>query len=557
MTGTAPQSHPARGSMAKKFREVDVLAVLAAAVCVGLGYLSRQALSPDGVSYLDLAAAMQRGDWAHFVQGYWSPLLPLLTGGIGLLVDRGGPGLVPIAHVLNTIAALAAIAILWHWARAHSTSTSPSPTPQDPRPLGRAFIAAFLLCSAGLPRIEAVTPDVLLLLVLTWLSYELIVQHASRWWLVGILLGISFLTKTSSWPWLLAAIPLRLWAAKSGASRRQVWLSTVTCVAIMATWFVPMTMKYGRPTLGSSGALNYSWYMKGHSSRLPDTDQGTNTAYQDVGVGNGRLLRVATFDDAGAWTYQPWGDPTAWSAKVLTETGRDPMVSEIVLYWLRMTMRVFGLWLGPLIAGAILPWILLRARPKMLHELVTTERNTLVVIGLGLIGLFQFAAIHAEPRLIAPFGLMLALGVVHWCFAAASPETRLTRLLPLRVSLTWLGVVAVIGFGVFRMREALQSAQRLQGVTTQLDELRRRLAIMTDGPVPIAVVGPAAPIMASAFWANAHIVMQVAPPYAALVATLPKAAQDSMILTLFRGKVPMVWRTSADGGMQMLAIPPN
>lgn len=538
--------------MAKHFREVDLIAILAAALCVALGYLSRQALSPDGVSYLDLAGAMQRGDWSHFVQGYWSPLLPLITGGIGLILDRGGVGLVPIAHGINSVAVLGGIFILWHWARNWQ-----QPVPTASAAPGRAFIAAFLLCSAGLPRIEAVTPDVILLLVMTWLSYELIAQRGRRWLLVGILLGVSFLAKTSSWPWLLAAIPVRLWAAHVPGSRRQVWLSTVTCVAIMATWFVPMTIKYSRPTLGSSGSLNYSWYIAAHTSRLPDTDQGTNAAYQDVGVGNGRLLRVATFDDAGAWTYQPWGDPTAWATKVLTQTGRDPTMSEIVLYWLRLTMRVFGLWLGPLIAGAILPWILLRARPKMLRELVSTERDAVVVIALGLIGLLQFAAIHAEPRLIAPFGLMLALGIIQWCFAVSPPDTHVTRSSPLRHGLAWLGTATVIGFAVFRMDEALRSAQRLQGVTTQLDELRRRMAIVTDGPVPIAVVGPAAPIMASAFWANAHIVLQVAPPSAALVATLPKAAQDSMILTLFRGKVPMIWRTSADGSIEMLIVPPN
>jgi len=538
--------------MARRFREVDLLAIVAAALCVGLGYLSRQALSPDGVSYLDLAGAMQRGDWGHFVQGYWSPLLPLLTGGIGLIVDRGGPGLVPIGHVINTVAALAAIAMLWHWVR-----SSQQPAPAASATPARAFIAAFLLCGAGLPRIEAVTPDIVLLFVITWLSYELIIHRSRRWLLVGVLLGLSFLTKTSAWPWLLAGIPLRMWAATGALARRHVLLSTATCVAIMATWIVPMSLKYGRPTLGSSGALNYSWYISAHTSRLPDTDRGTNSAFQDVGVGNGRLLTVATFDDAGTWTYQPWGDPTAWATKILTETGRDPTTSEILLYWLRLTMRIFGLWLAPLIIGAILPWVFLQRRPGMMRELFTTQRDALVVTLLGVIGLLQFAAVHAEPRLIAPFGLMLALGTIHWCFATPASVGRVTLPAPLRHGLAWLGILAAIGFAVFRFGEALPSAERLRGVTAQLDDMRRRLAMMNDGPIPIAVVGPVAPIMASAFWVNAHVAMQVAPPYAALVATLPKAAQDSMLLALFRGKVPMIWRTSDDGGVEMLVVPPK
>ncbi len=82
-----------------KHRETDFLALLAAVLCIAVGFLSRDALNPDGVSYLDLAGAVQRGDWLHFVQGYWSPLYPLITGAIGLTVNRGGAGLVPITHM--------------------------------------------------------------------------------------------------------------------------------------------------------------------------------------------------------------------------------------------------------------------------------------------------------------------------------------------------------------------------------------------------------------------------------------------------------------------------
>lgn len=533
--------------MAKHLKEVDLLAAVAAVLCVALGFLSRQALNPDGVSYLDLAGALQRGDWSHFVQGYWSPLLPLLTGGGGLALHREGPGLVPIAHWINLVAALGAVLVLWRWGRRDGAGTH----------IGRACFAAFLICSAGLPRIEAVTPDIILLFVMTWLSYELIVHGGRRWLLVGALLGISFLTKTSSWPWLLAAIPLRLWAATTAASRRQVAWSTLACIGITLTWIVPMSLKYRAATMGSAGTLNYGWYIAAHSSRLPDTDRGTNSAYQNVGVGNGRLLTVATFDDAGSWTYQPWGDPTEWATKVLTQTGRDPTPFELVTYWLRLAGRIFGLWLGPLIVCAMLPWVILRYRRRMTHELITTQRDALVVMLLGVIGLLQFAAVHAEPRLIAPFGLMMAIGTISWCFMGSPADTGIARFAPLRHALAWLGMVAVLVFAVWRFSEATSSAAHLREVTTNLDELRRRIAMVHDGPIPIAVVGPAAPIMAAAFWVNAHVAMQVAPPFADLVATLPKQQQDDMLFALFRGKVPMIWRTSADGGMEMLVVPPN
>lgn len=526
-------------------REIDILAGIAALICIGFGFLSAGALSPDGVSYLDLAAAIQRGDWTHFVQGYWSPLLPFITGATGYVAGLTGPQLITVTHLLNLIVALGGLLIIWRWAQ------------RSPAPLfGRTAIAAFMICSAGLPRIEAVTPDVLLLTIAIWLSYELLAYRGRRWLLVGALLGFAFLAKTSSWPWLVFAVPLRLWAADGAMARRRVWWSTLVSGALMLVWVVPMTIKYAHPTLGSSGRLNYSWYIAANSSRLPDADHGTNTAYQSVPVGEGRQVTVATFDDAAYWTYQPWGDPTAWESKVLTQTGHPPTAIQLLSYWFRLTLRIFALWLGPLIAAVILPtWVLLR-RPGMARELVTRERDSLVVILLGLAGLAQFAAIHAEPRLIAPFGAMLALGVIHWCSTAPTARVGI-KSAPLRHGLAWLGMAAVLGFATFRLAEGVNSYRRLHGVAKQLDDLRSRLISAGQPNIRLAIVGPAAPVLASAYWIGARIVMQIPPNYADLIATLPPEQQSQMLTTLFRGKVPLVWQTTASGGMRMLIVPPR
>jgi hypothetical protein len=526
-------------------REIDILAGIAALICIVFFFLSAGALNPDGVSYLDLATAIQHGDWSHFVQGYWSPLLPLIIGATGSIAGLAGPQLIAVAHVLNLIVALGGLAVIWRWAR---RSTAPL--------FGRAAIAAYMLCSAGLPRIEAVTPDVLLLTITVWLSYELLANKGTRWLVVGALLGLAFLAKTSAWPWLVIGIPLRLWAAGNPEARWRAWGSTLVCAAVMLTWVIPMTIKYGHPTLGSSGRLNYSWYIRANSSRMPDTDRGRNLAYQSVPVGKGRLVTVATFDDAAHWTYQPWGDPTAWEQKVVTQTGHMPSVLQIIGYWFRLACLIVGLWFGPLIVAVLLPtWALLRRR-GMTSELVTTQRDALAVMLLGSLGVLQFAVVHAEPRLIAPFGAMLALGLISWCTAARGPQLAQRRSL-VRLGLAWIGVVAALGFAVFRVGEGVNSYSRLRGVTKQLDDLRARLISAGQPNVPLAIVGPAAPVLASAYWIGARIVMQVPPAYAELIATLPSDQQSQMLLSLFSGKVAMIWQTTANGGMRMLLVPPR
>ena len=323
----------------------------------------------------------------------------------------------------------------------------------------------------------------------------------------------------------------------------------------MLVWIVQMAIKYGHPTLGSSGRLNYSWYIHANSSRLPDTDRGENLAYRDVPVGKGRLVTVATFDDAAYWTYQPWRDPTAWDTKVVTQTGHMPSAAQLVGYWLRVTALIFGLWLAPLIVTVMLPALALLRRPGMMRELLTTERHALVVMLLGMVGLLQFAAVHAEPRLIAPYSAMLALGLISWCSAAPGARISINSR-AVRNGLAWIGAVAALGFAGFRLVEGANSYSRLRVVGRQLDDLRQRIAATGNPDITLGIVGPAAPFLGSAYWIGARIVMQVPPSSADLIATLPAEEQAAMLTSLFSGKVTLVWQTAANGGMRMLIVPP-
>jgi hypothetical protein len=118
-------------------------------------------------------------------------------------------------------------------------------------------------------------------------------------------------------------------------------------------------------------------------------------------------------------------------------------------------------------------------------------------------------------------------------------------------------MAAALGFAVFRLKEGGSSYARLHLVAKELDNLRSRLISAGQPNVQLAIVGPAAPVLASAYWIGARIVMQIPPDYADLIATLPPDQQSQMLLTLFSGKVPLVWQTTASGGMRMLLVPPK
>ena len=100
-----------------RFGEPQLLAVIAVAICALQTWLTRYALSPDGVSYLDLAGRATAGDWSSFVQGYWSPLYPALIALVSLVTGRDPVSLTVLAHSINGVAAALAIGLLWHWSR--------------------------------------------------------------------------------------------------------------------------------------------------------------------------------------------------------------------------------------------------------------------------------------------------------------------------------------------------------------------------------------------------------------------------------------------------------
>jgi hypothetical protein len=527
-----------------------LIGVAAALVCIAVGLLSRFALNPDGVSYLDLMAAVRAGDMAHFVQGYWSPLFPLLIGVVDFVFHPDIDGMVLATHLFNIAATFAAIVVLICWARRAVAAGG-----RYELTFITALFAVFMLCSAGLPRVESVTPDVLLLALTTWLSYELIARGGERWIVVGLLFGGAYLTKTSAWPWLLLAVPVRLWFAPDGLMRRLVWRSTAVAAAVMSLWVVPLSIHYGRPTLGSSGRLNFSWYIAANSSRLPDSDRGAHRSYQGISLGNGGQVEEATFADASTWTYQPWGDPTAWQQGVLSETGSMPSPLELLGYWGRMLGYTFGLWLGPMIAGVLLPlvWLQRRNRRIMTTNHQGGDRHAAVVATLGALGLLQFVAVHTEPRLLAPFGAMFGFGVVAWCWQRTTNDAAAVR----RAALVVAGIAAAValGFSAQKVVTDVRDYPRIKQTVAQLREMRRQLHAGNDNVAEIAVIGPVAPVMQDLYWVGAHVAAQLPPRSIDQLRHVPPEQQRALLVHLFGGKYAAVWQTTADGEVRVVVVP--
>jgi len=557
----SPSKAPASGVTAsavaaddgKARREADRLAAASAVLCVALGFASHQALNPDGVSYLDLAAAIGAGRWDDFVQGYWSPLYPALVAIVGALTGRTAGALVPAVHILNVVIAIGAVAVLW-WATRRSRSVAEV----------RLSFAALLLCSYRPPRVDAVTPDLLLLAIVMAITWELVQQQGRRWLLLGVLLGAAFLAKTSVWPWLLAMFVLRVWFARGTPNVRGVLLSSVIGLCMALLWVIPLSIKDGASAIRDSASLNACWYLKRCDSRTPDTHGGTHRQYRSAAMPDGSLVQWAEFASppidgrpTTLPTYLPWSDPAGWADGVTSQSGATPAALALVKYWATLAGYVIGLWHLPLILAVLLPALAMGWRTATWVSLRTDNRDALLAMILGVLGIGQFIAIHAEPRLTAPYALMLALATTAWLFRAAPARASGPAFLasPRFHTLASLAsLLAVVPFAVKSWSDSRAVHRLIVQRAAAIDTVRRTLV---PGGVPherIVVVGHAIPVVADAYRLGGRIVAQVLPLSAPKIDSLSKAQQRQLVNQLFAGRADVAWFSSESGAFRMVPI---
>lgn len=521
--------------------EIALIAAVCAALCIVLGWTSRTALNPDGVSYLDIAARLSAGDWSGAVQGYWSPLYPLLLAVLGTVTGATGTTLLVQVHFLNVGIALGIVALLWRLARAHG----------DPI-VARALFAAFLLASARTPRLDAVTPDLLLIGAVLGLGGELLRGAGSRWYALGSWFGVIFLTKTSSWPWLLVTVTL-LTIAGDRAMRRTLVRAGGVALVVMALWVVPLSLKSGRPTLGSAGAFNACWYLERCDSRTPDEHSGAHARYGGLRLADGELVTVADFSNT-QWTYAPWSDPTAWQAEV-GSINRAPLdLFDLVGYWSRQGWAVVSLWTPQLLLFVLFPVALLSWSRGVLTSGWREHRMAVLLVVLGLAGVAQFIVVHAEPRLIAPFVLLTSMGCLWWWRAPGIATSARPFRSEVVLVLSWVGLVSAVLRGAIYVPELMKRATE---DTARFERLRRAGDAAVPGGLAgraVVVVGPAIPVVSDAWLFGARIVAQIPPGSAARIRNWTPAQQREMLGLLGQGDGDVAWMTATNGSILMAPI---
>ncbi len=508
--------------------EIDLLAIVVLLLVAALAWASRGNLNVDGAAYLDLADRLRQGDWHGFVQGYWSPAYPALLAMVLALTGASGAGAAILAHGVNALIGFAAVLLLWRLARRRA----------DPL-FARLALGAFLLCSARTPRLDAVTPDLLLIVVMIGIATELLREDGWRPWVLGLWLGGAFLVKTSTWPWLVVGTPLLL-ALRWRIERRLAPLLPVAVgvVVLAGGWIAAMSLDADRPTIGGTGELNLCWYLEQCDGRTPDTHRGEHRDYREVLERGAPLARVAVFD--GAWTYAPWSDPVAWQAGVERQRVVPPSVSGLLASWALRAGLVFGWWGLHLLLAVVVALGLVTTPRESIRTMLWRPPGGLMLLGLA--GTVPFIVVHAEPRLVAPYLMLLSLGWIVWRLDG-------TRRRGCSVA-TWLALATALPRGVWHLRD-----QQLVTANTTL-RMSRLLAVhpAAGSPYRVAVIGPALPLMPDLYRARAHVVAQVLEHSPGEVSRWPLEAQRALQAELRRLGATEAWLSRGTDGYGVVGL---
>ncbi len=287
----------------------------------------RHAMNGDGMSYLDIADALRRGQSELAVNSYWSPLYPALIA-MALAVAQPTPyGEFTVVHALNFLIFLGGLGIahlfIIEMIRFRRFRTSGQEPSNDGLPDWAWVLLGYSLAiwsALHIVRLRLVTPD----LLVTGFCYAAgaILLRLARggngwgvWCLLGIALGVGYLAKAVLF---LVAGAFLTAAFFSAADRRLairgVLLSLVSFTIVCGPWVVALSRSTGRFTFGDSGKLNYAWYVN-ETSPFAHWQGETPRAGKPVHPPRKISEAPAAFAFSGPFpnvTYPLWFSPGYW-----------------------------------------------------------------------------------------------------------------------------------------------------------------------------------------------------------------------------------------------------
>jgi len=250
---------------ARNFRIRLAFWTLGAALGFCQAWTSRFDALDNTVSYLDIGGYFFHGHYSSIINGFWSPLYALL---LSLPVTVFKPSMYweyPIVHLVVFLIFLFAMACFDYFLRQLAQFRSGCDSEKNDSGLDWVWVTIgytlFLWSSTQLIGADSITPE-MLVAAFFYVSCGLLVtiSFGRAGWKaflgLGVVLGLTYLTKFSLLPICLLILAIAWLAAKQKA--RYVAISAAVFVAIAASFIASLSAQKGKLTYGERIAYDYA-----------------------------------------------------------------------------------------------------------------------------------------------------------------------------------------------------------------------------------------------------------------------------------------------------------
>jgi hypothetical protein len=377
-------------------------------------WAGRFALSPDGVSYLDIADSFRTGGWISYVaNAYWSPAYPAVVAALRKAIWPGMYWEPAMLHLANFLFFLVCLGAFEYFVVALARAAKAWGHDALSTGRGRAVAYAFFgLLTLVMTPLTLTTPDMLVSALAYFIFGALIRLHSSdgRWGpavVLGLSLAAGAVAKSFMIPWAVVVL-LVAWRVAASRGRARVVILSAVCWAIAAgLWTGAVSFRAKRFTFGDTGALTYAWYVNGE---LSPSEGEMPPAARDAAVE--RIIPGAGVFREAVGRIPLWYDPARWYAGVKPRFDARQQWTA-----LRYRTAELAVALGPLL---FLLSMLLATSDR--GALRTSFARTWPVVVPALVAIGAYAMIFVATRYVVAF--VVATTLVVWASTAWS--SRLT-----------------------------------------------------------------------------------------------------------------------------------
>jgi hypothetical protein len=307
----------------------------------GYAFYDSYQIDGDAVAYMDIADLLRAHNWHGVINGYWNPLYPALLA-LGqkifhptrytelhayYMINFG----IFLLEMLAVVAFTDALFDLRELREAAAATAGRLPFLLDRYTLRYLGIAILVIASQRELSLGKVRPDALLLafllLALAALLRHLATAHLRYAALMGIALGLAYLTKSFAFLFtflcIVALMAFRFfWQKHAPARIVSAGLLVLVCFSIVAgPYIAALSRQKGRFDFGDSGNLNYVWFVSGTEKMHLQQDETSLFGSAEVHLQHPekQLLKdppIFSYKQLPYGTYPDWFDTSFFNERI-------------------------------------------------------------------------------------------------------------------------------------------------------------------------------------------------------------------------------------------------